>query len=94
MMIGFGYLNNMLVYMSSQTATHAFAYYVGKAIVFEHLHAFDTWLNIQKANGVNANFYKFLTPILKEYSSIRHIQDHFKVYQTEDKSIRMMPLKF
>lgn len=74
-------------------ATHAFAYYVGKAIVFDNLHAFDMWLNTQEGNGANANFYEFLVPILKKYSSIKHIQDHFKVHQTADKSIRMMPSK-
>jgi len=73
-------------------ATHAFSYYVAKAVLFQHLDKFDHWLAKQPNTGANADFYSFILPLLLETLTPFNLAKHFQKYMDSSKSIRMMPV--
>lgn len=67
-------------------STHAFSYYVAKAVIFQHLPLFEAWLLSQPHHGANADFYAFLVPLLEAASP----PPNFAKYASASRSLRML----
>ena len=67
-------------------STHAFSYYVAKAVIFQHLPLFEAWLLSQPHLGANADFYAFLVPLLEADSP----PPDFAKYARASRSLRML----
>lgn len=83
---------NVVQYYANQKwieHTHAFSYYVVKAVFFRHLIELQKWTTEQKSNNNHDKplpFHDFITPILEKPGALAFLSQ----YASSEKSLRMM----